>query len=182
MEIFLVVLAFLFLLIGLLGSVVPVLPGPPISFVGLLVLQWSGYGNFSTEFLLVWAAITAAVTIIDYILPAWMTKKFGGSRAAVIGSVVGLIVGLLFFPPLGLLVGSFLGAFAGELLNQRIHAGHSSDTAKALKVALGAFLAFIVGTGAKLIIAALMIYYAVKAVAFQVSDALQTNIVHLLSP
>jgi len=226
MEIFLVVLAFLFLLIGLIGSVVPVLPGPPISFVGLLVLQWSGYGNFSTEFLLVWAAITAAVTIIDYILPAWMTKKFGGSRAAVIGSVVGLIVGLLFFPPLGLLVGSFLGAFAGELLNQRVHAGsgdaapkvqkvpqedgsvitveiindesggttaggngadgnaggNGNCTAKALKVALGAFLAFIVGTGAKLIIAALMIYYAVKAVAFQVSDALQTNIVHLLSP
>jgi len=222
MEILLAVLAFLFLLIGLLGSVVPVLPGPPISFIGLLVLQWSGYGNFSSEFLLVWAAITAAVTIIDYILPAWMTKKFGGSRAAVIGSVVGFIVGLLFFPPLGLLVGSFLGAFVGELLNQRIHAGsgnaapkiqkvpqedgsvitveiindgsgstggttvggnyadsntggnnsgsNNDGTAKALKVALGAFLAFIVGTGAKLIIASLMIYYAVKAVVLQFSS------------
>ncbi len=169
MEILLVILAFLFLLTGLLGAVVPVLPGPPISFVGLLLLQWSGYGNFSSTFLLVWAAITVAITIIDYVLPALMTKKFGGSRAAVIGSVVGFIVGMIFFPPMGLLVGSFLGAFAGELINIRIHARLGeinntgpNSTVKALKVALGSFLAFIMGTGAKLIISAVMIYYAVK--------------------
>jgi uncharacterized protein YqgC (DUF456 family) len=184
MEIVLAAVAFLFLLLGLLGSVVPALPGPPLSFIGLLLLKWSGYGNFSIAFLLLWGAIMAAVTVMDYILPALMTKKFGGSRAAVLGSVLGLIAGMLFFAPMGLLIGPFLGALAGELINNSIKAkrceissgetgsggaGSAEDNggiAKALKAALGAFLAFIVGTGAKLIIGSLMIYYAVKAVFF----------------
>jgi uncharacterized protein YqgC (DUF456 family) len=171
MEIILVVLAFLFLLAGLLGSVIPALPGPPLGYIGLLLLQWSGYGNYSGAFLWLWAAITVAITIMDNLLPALMTKKFGGSRAAVFGSVLGLIVGMIFFAPLGLLVGPFLGAFSGELIHNFIKSNESDSAAdksagniKALKAALGAFLAFIVGTGAKLIIASLMIYYAVKAV------------------
>jgi uncharacterized protein YqgC (DUF456 family) len=116
--------------------------------------------------------------IIDNFLPAWMTKRFGGSRMAVIGSVVGLIIGMIFFPPIGLILGPFLGALAGELMNNQIQDkrnrpnttepdtgdANKGGNIKALKVAMGAFLAFIVGTGAKLIICALMIYYAVKAV------------------
>jgi uncharacterized protein YqgC (DUF456 family) len=157
MEIVLVIAAFLFLLTGLLGAVIPILPGPPISFLGLLLLQWSGYGNFSTTFLVVWAVITIVVTIGDNLLPAFMTQKFGGSRSAAIGSLVGLLVGMFFFPPLGLIIGSFLGALAGELIHNR------SDNNKALKVAFGAFLAFIFSTGAKMIISSVMLYYAVKA-------------------
>ena len=177
MEILLVVLAFLFLLTGILGSVIPALPGPPISYVGLLLLQWSGHGGFSPVFLWVWAGITIAVTVADNFLPAWMTKRFGGSRIAVIGSVAGLVVGMLFFAPWGLLFGPFLGALAGELINNRIRFGRAgagqigvavetqgAANARALKVALGAFLAFILGTGAKLIIGSLMIFYAVRAV------------------
>ena len=170
MGIFLAVTAFLLLITGLLGSIVPVLPGPPLSYIGLLLLQWSGYGGFSSAFLWLWAIITVVVTISDNVLPAWMTKRFGGSRMAVIGSVLGIIAGMFLFPPIGLLVGPFLGALAGELINNRIQAkrvnadGNSGDNAKAIKVALGAFLAFILGTGAKLIIGSLMIYYAVKAV------------------
>jgi uncharacterized protein YqgC (DUF456 family) len=174
MGIVLAAIAFLFLLLGLLGSVIPALPGPPLSFIGLLFLKWSGYGNFSTAFLLLWGAITVAVTVMDYLLPALMTKKFGGSRAAVLGSVLGLIAGMLFFAPLGMIAGPFLGALVGELINNSIKAkrgktggdGDNGGIAKALKAALGAFLAFIVGTGAKLITGSLMIYYAVKAVFF----------------
>ncbi|MDR0314009.1 MAG: DUF456 domain-containing protein [Treponema sp.] len=183
MEIFLVVLAFLFLLAGLLGSVIPAIPGPPLSYVGLLMLQWSGRGGFSSVFLWVWAAITVAVMVIDNFLPALLTKRFGGSRMAVTGSVLGIIVGM-FFAPLGLILGPFLGAFAGELIHIRIQnrkmvksnevgnnesetvAAKSSPNNKALKVAFGAFLAFILGTGAKLILCSLMIYYAAKAVFF----------------
>ena len=169
--------AFLLLLLGLLGSVVPALPGPPLGYVGLLLLQWSGYGGFSSAFLWLWAGITIAVTLMDNFLPAWLTKRFGGSRMAVIGSVLGLIAGMLFFAPTGLIIGPFLGALAGELINNRVTrrkeinsteldagGGDSAGNAKALKVAFGAFLAFILGTGAKLIIGALMIYYAVRAV------------------
>jgi uncharacterized protein YqgC (DUF456 family) len=157
MEIVLVILAFLFLAAGLLGAVVPVIPGPPLCYLGLLVLQWSGYGNFSLTFLLVLLTITVAVTIMDNVLPALLTKKFGGSHLAVIGSILGLVIGMIFFPPVGLIVGPFLGALAGELIHSRTY------DIKALKVALGAFLAFILGTGAKLIISLLMIYYAVMA-------------------
>ena len=172
MNILLAVLAFLFLLAGLIGSVAPALPGPPLSFAGLLLLQWSGYGGFSAAFLWLWAAITAVVTILDYVLPAWMTKQFGGSRLAVIGSVLGLVAGMIFFAPVGLLLGPFLGALAGELINNRIRRSEANNagrdngkgrTVKALKAALGAFLAFIVGTGAKLVVVLVMIYYAVKA-------------------
>ena len=172
MEIILAVAAFLLLLVGLMGSVVPAVPGPPLSYAGLLLLHFSGYGGFSPTFLWVWAGITAVVTIADNFLPAWMTKRFGGSRMAVVGSVLGLIAGTIFFAPAGLLIGPFLGALAGELINSRFQAGrresadgiYADGNAKALKAALGAFLAFIVGTGAKLIIGALMIYYAVRAV------------------
>ena len=179
MEIVLVVFAFLFLLTGLAGSVIPALPGPPISYIGLLLLQWSGRGEFSTVFLIVWAVITAVVMVADNILPAWMTKRFGGSRAAVIGSILGLIIGMIFFAPIGLLAGPFLGALAGELINTGIQAkrgknnsdnnteinsSNVSNNARALKAALGAFLAFIVGTGAKLIIGSMMIYYAIKTI------------------
>ena len=177
MNVLLAVLAFLLLLAGLVGSVLPVIPGPPLGYAGLLLLQWSGYGNFSTRFLIIWAVIAAAVTVMDFILPAWMTKWFGGSKAAVLGSTLGLAAGIFFLPPIGLLVGPFAGALIGELIhNQRLQAkrneesgisagsGARSGNVKALVAALGAFLAFIVGTGAKLITGAFMIYYAVKAI------------------
>ena len=157
MEIIFLIVAFALLAAGILGSVIPVLPGPPLSFIGLLLLRWSGFGQISFAFILVWAGITAAVTIMDYFLPSLLTKQFGGSRAASIGSFLGLLAGIIFFPPFGMIAGSFLGAYAGELINNR------ANGAKAFKVALGAFFAFIVGAGAKLIASSLMLVYAVKA-------------------
>jgi uncharacterized protein YqgC (DUF456 family) len=157
MEIALAVIAFVFLIAGILGAVIPVLPGPPLSFIGLLLLKWSGYADFSAVFLFVWAGITAAVTIMDYFLPTLLTKRFGGSKAAAAGSFIGLLAGIFFFPPFGMIIGPFLGAFAGELIHNR------ANGAKAFAVASGAFLAFIVGSGAKLIAASLMLFYAVKA-------------------
>ena len=157
MESVLVVIAFVFLILGLLGAVLPVLPGPPLSFVGLLLMQWSGHGGFTFLFLLIWGLITAAVTVMDYILPSYMARRFGGSRAAAIGSFLGLLAGLFFFPPWGLVIGSFLGALAGEL----IHNG--ANGAKAFRVALGAFMAFLVGSGLKLAVSSVMLFYAVRA-------------------
>ena len=155
-EIILAILAFLFLLAGLIGAVVPMLPGPPLSYAGLLLLQWSGYGGFSAGFLWLWAAITVAVTVGDYFLPALLTRRFGGSRLATVGSILGLLVGL-FFSPAGLIIGPFLGALAGEMIHSR------SDNVKPFKVAAGTFLAFVCGTGAKLMISAVMLFYAVIA-------------------
>ena len=157
MGILLVILAFALLLVGVLGAVIPILPGPPLSYLGLLLMQWSGYGGFSPVFLWVWAGITAAVTVMDYFLPSLLTKWYGGSRSASIGSFLGLLIGIFFFSPWGMLLGPFFGAFVGELIHNR------ANGINALKVALGAFLAFIVGSGAKLVVSSLIIYYAVKA-------------------
>lgn len=157
MEILLAILAILCLIMGLLGCVLPVLPGPPISYVGLLLLHWGGYGDFTTRFWVIWAVVTVVVTLLDYYLPVWMTNRFGGSRSATIGSMVGLVAGIFLFPPVGMIVCPFLGALVGELIHDR------SDSTKAFRVALGSFLAFILGTGAKLIACGIMIFYGVKA-------------------
>ena len=157
MDIVLVVLAFALLVTGLLGAIIPVIPGPPLSYAGLLVLQWSGHADFSVAFLVIWAGIAAAVTVMDYILPSFITKRFGGSRLAALGSFLGLLVGMIFFAPFGLILGPFLGAFIGELIHS------SSNGAKALKVAFGSFIAFIAGSGAKLVVSGIMLFHAARA-------------------
>ena len=164
MEILLVILAFILLTAGLLGAVVPVLPGPPLSYIGLLALQLSGRASFSAAFLWIWAGIAVIVTVMDYFLPAIMTKKFGGSRAASIGSLLGLLIGIFFFPPWGIIIGPFLGAFAGELIFGYFKRVKNANGTKALKVAFGAFLAFLVGTGFKLIASSIMVFHAIKAI------------------
>lgn len=157
MDILLVILAVICLLIGLAGCIVPILPGPPISYVGLLLLNWTDYVSFSTDFLLTWAAIVVVVTLLDYFLPPFMTRRFGGSRYATWGATIGLVLGFFVFPPLGIILLPFFGALAGELIYD------STNSAKAFRVAFGAFLAFVVGTGLKLVASIMMIYYSVTA-------------------
>lgn len=157
MELFLTILAFVLLAVGLVGCVAPVIPGPPISYTGFLLLQFAGEPLFLTKFMIVWAIIVLVVTLLDYYLPVYMTKRFGGSRAATLGSALGLVAGIFIFPPLGMIVCPFVGAFIGEMINDH------RNNAKAFKVAFGSFAAFILGTGLKLIACGMMIYYAVKA-------------------
>ncbi|MDR2890892.1 MAG: DUF456 domain-containing protein [Alistipes sp.] len=157
MDIFLAILAVLFGVVGLAGSVAPILPGPPVSWVGLLVLSFTEYYDRPLWFLLVWLGVVAIVTAADNILPVIMTKKFGGSRPATIGTVIGMIVGF-FFGPLGMIAGPFVGAFLGELW------GNKSEGHVALRVATGAFAAFICGTGAKLIASGMILYYMAKEI------------------
>ena len=157
MDVLLAILACLCLLIGLIGCIVPVLPGPPISYVGLLLLHWSVYADFSTKFLVIWAIVVVVVTALDYYLPVFMTKRFGGSRAATIGSGIGLVAGLFLFPPIGMIICPFFGALIGELIHDHV------DSAKAFRVAMGSFAAFMLGTGLKLIASAMMLFYGVRA-------------------
>lgn len=157
MDIFLAILAVIFGIAGLVGSVVPALPGPPISWVGLLLLYFTDYSDMTLTFLLVWLGVTIAVTVADNFLPVWMTKKYGGSRAATIGTVLGMIAGIFFFPPWGMIVFPFIGAFVGELI------GNRSEGHVALKVAFGAFLAFICGVGIKLISSGMMLFYIISS-------------------
>lgn len=157
MSIVWIVLAFVCLLAGIAGCIVPVLPGPPLSYAALWLMKWSGTADFDGRFLLLWGIVTLAVTVADYLLPAWLSKRFGGSKYAATGSLVGLLAGMFFFPPLGPVAGAFLGALAGELLYD------SSDTGKAFKAACGAFVAFLLGTGLKLGASLAMGFYVVRA-------------------
>ena len=156
-EFLLIVLAALLLLIGLIGCILPVIPGPPISFVGLLVLEATEKVDFTNNFLLLMFVVATVVTVLDYIIPVWGTKKFGGTRAGIIGSTLGLIIGLIFFPPLGIIIGPFAGAVIGEMIQK-------DDFNNALKSGIGSFIGFLLGTGIKLIVSSTMIYYFFKEV------------------
>ena len=116
MDIFLIVLGAICLLLGLIGCVVPVLPGVPLSYVGLLLLHWTERVQFSWQFLVIWAVITIVIQVLDFVIPAWGTKKFGGSKWGAWGTTIGLLVGL-FMGPVGIVAGPFVGAVVGELLS-----------------------------------------------------------------
>ncbi len=144
-------------LIGIIGCFLPVLPGPPLTFLGLLTLQLIKPAPFESKFLFIWGAVTAAVTLLDYIIPVYGTKKFGGSKQGVWGSIVGLVAGVFFFPPLGIIIGPLIGAFIGEVINGK-------DSATAIKAAFGSFVGFLAGTLIKLITCGVLAFYFAKAV------------------
>ena len=155
MEIVLLILGIAALLTGLAGAVLP-LPGPPLSFLGLLLLKGSGYAEVSTPALIVIGIITLIITVLDYYVPIWGVKKFGGTSYGAWGTTLGLIAGLFVPIPGGLFLGAFLGAFAGELI-----AGLSHQNA--LKAAFGSFLGFLAGMFMKILLCLVMIGYAVVA-------------------
>lgn len=142
------IVAIVLTIVGVVGCIVPILPGVPICWVGMLLCHLSS-GAFTTSDLVVWAVVAGGVTLLDNFLPAVMTKRFGGSKAATNGSLIGIVVGF-FMGPLGLILGPFFGALVGELTH------NGSDSASAFKVAFGSFAAFICGTGIKLIAAVLI--------------------------
>jgi uncharacterized protein YqgC (DUF456 family) len=159
MTTFWIVIAVILGVVGILGSILPALPGPPLSWVGLLIMYFlkgtNGAGDpMSTKFLIVWLVITTVVVIIDYVVPAWFTRLTGGSKYAGWGAMVGLFVGMIV-PPVGIIVGSLAVAVIAELMLGEKGAGDS------IKSALGAFLGFLFGTGIKLIASGLMLYYII---------------------
>ena len=143
-------------IIGIIGSVVPGLPGPPLSWVGMLLLYFrkgtdSAGDPMSLTLLIVMLIVMVAVTVIDYVIPASMTKMTGGSKYASRGSMAGLIAGI-FLTPIGMIGGAFLGALLAELI------WGGKDLPSSAKAALGAFLGFLTGTGIKLITSGIMMW------------------------
>lgn len=156
MDIILYILAGLLLFVGFIGCFLPIIPGPPLSFIGLLLLQLTDDVPFTSDFMITWFIITAVVQVLDYVVPTYGTKKYGGSRAGVTGSMVGLVAGLFLFPPVGIIVGPMAGALIGELM-----IGRSKQ--EAWRSAWGSFIGFLAGTLLKLVTCSVMIFYYFKA-------------------
>lgn len=155
MDILLLILAIAGLLVGLAGAVLP-LPGPPLSFVGLLCLHFSTYAEFGQVTLYTLGFVTLVITILDYYVPIWGVKKFGGTSYGAWGSTLGLLLGFFVIPALGIFLGAFLGALVGELIG-------GMEINKALKAAFGSFLGFLGGITMKVILCLVMIGYAIAA-------------------
>lgn len=174
MDIFLIILGAICLLVGIIGCVAPVLPGVPLAYLGLLLLHWTDRVQFSWQFLVIWAVVVVIIQVLDYFIPAWGTKKFGGSKWGVWGSTIGLFVGL-FLGPAGIVLGPFVGAFVGELiyfnrhpqtLSNNVEESHSAPQQtnfnRALRAGFGSFIGLLTGTILKLICCGMMVFYFVK--------------------
>jgi len=150
----LIILGIFFMILGIIGCLVPILPGPPISFLGLILLHLTRFGHFSNTTLLILGGIAVVVTILDYIVPIWGTRRFGGSKYGMRGATVGLIIGL-FLGPLGIILGPLIGAFVGEMI-------FKDDLGYAVKAGIGSLLGFLTGIGLKLAASFIMTFYFVK--------------------
>ena len=152
MDIALIIAGSICVITGVIGCIIPVLPGPIMCYAGLLLLQLTSGHPFTPSLLVIYAILTALAALLDYIIPVYGTKKFRGSKYGIWGSAVGLILGIMFFFPLGIVLGPIAGAFAGELLS-----GRSAD--RAIKSAFGSFLGFLASTIIRLVLSLAMAYH-----------------------
>lgn len=157
MDIFLIILWILLIIVWLIGSVAPILPWPPISFLWLLVIHWTVWIQFSATMLWVLWILTIITLILDYTIPQRGTKKFGGTKYGTRWSTIGLIGGLFFFPPLWLIVGPIAGAFIGEYI-------HTNDKKHALHSAWWSLVWFLLWIGIKLIVCGVILWYGVMSI------------------
>lgn len=153
MDILLLIAGIACLFTGLAGAILP-LPGPALSFFGLVLLHISKFAEFSQTTLYTLGFITVVIGLLDYYIPVWGTKKFGGTRYGAIGATVGLLVGFFFIPAIGIFIGTFLGALFGELIG-------GAKLGIALKSAIGSFVGFLTGIVIQILLCLVMIGFAV---------------------
>jgi uncharacterized protein YqgC (DUF456 family) len=152
-----IVLGLVLAIAGLIGCIIPIVPGPILSFISLILISWvKNWEPFSASLLLVMGGLTIFVLILDYVFPLVGAKKFGASKLSVFLSVVGMVIGLFTFPPFGIFIGGFIGAMAGEL-----YVGKSGEDA--FKAGFGVFLGNLISIGLKLGLCAVMLFFYVKA-------------------
>lgn len=162
MDITLAVLGAALVLLGFIGSILPIIPGPPISWVGLLLLKWTDFildhGTAYENALWILLFFVVLVTVLDYVVPIMGTKKFGGSKRGVWGATIGVVVGL-FFGPLGIIIGPFLGAYIGEITTGK-------KEREALRAAWGSFVGFLLGVGMKLMVCGAILFFFIRYLFF----------------
>ena len=153
MEIFIIILGFLLLIVGLIGSIIPAVPGPPLSYLAILILSLFTSYKFDNDILLILAALVIVVTVLDYWFQVYGVKKFGGNKKAINGTIIGLFVGIVIPIPFGFIIGPFVGAFIGALLEVG-----NDKLDKAFIIAFGALAGFLSGTILKLLVTLYLVY------------------------
>ncbi|MCD8262686.1 MAG: DUF456 domain-containing protein [Bacteroides sp.] len=156
MDIFLIFIASFCLLTGFVCCIIPGVPGLPFAYLAMIILQVTERVQFSVAQMLIWLCLVIVVQIIDYLTPMWGTRRWGGSKAGIWGSMIGTLAGVILFPPWGIVIGPFVGAFIGEIINKR-------SFEKATRAGYGALIGFIAGTALKLVVCGVLIFYFVKA-------------------
>lgn len=155
LDIVFIILGVILMIAGVVGCIAPILPGPPLNYVGIILLHLTSKVEFSTYFLFVWAVVIVLVQILDYYIPIWGTKKFGGGSKGAWGSGIGIVLGFFFFPPWGIIIFPFIGAVVGELIDEK-------EFKVALKAGFGSFLGFLTGIVMKLVVALVLSCYFFK--------------------
>ena len=157
MDIALIIIGLILAIAGMVGCILPVIPGPILSFSALILLSWTkNWQIFSQTFLIVMGVLTALLIMLDYVAPALGAKKYGASKRGMWGSAIGMVIGIFFIPPWGMIVGAFVGALAGELAS-----GKSGRTA--LRAGWGILVGNVLGVGLKLAFTAVVLFYYIKA-------------------
>jgi len=144
------------IVIGIVGSLLPLLPGPPIAYAGLLIQLFREPDPFPSKFLWIWAGIVVVSLILDYMIPIWGTKKFGGTKYGAWGCTLGFLLAF-WMGPWGVVIGPFVGAFAGEMIG-------GQNSKKSFRAALGSFVGFLLGSFLKLVICFMMLYYVIASI------------------
>ncbi len=154
-EILLIIIGLLIAVVGIIGCIIPAIPGPPLNFLSLVILELAIEDAFTSDFFILWAIITVVVTALDYILPIMGAKVYKASGFGIWGSIIGMILGILFFPPFGMILGLFVGAVLGELIAGK-------EEWQALKVGTVTFIASMLMIFIKLAVSGIMTFYFIK--------------------
>jgi uncharacterized protein YqgC (DUF456 family) len=155
MDILLLLIGFLMVAVGVAGSFLPVIPGPLCGWLGLLIIHLTGVVPMDWYFLGITLSVAVLVFILDYFIPIWGTKRFGGTKAGAYGAGIGMLVGL-FMGPIGIIFGPFIGALAGEI-------SQKTPMRQAYKAAFGSFIGFLTGTFLKFLICiTFLVMYVLK--------------------
>ncbi len=160
-DYFFISISVVLLILGLVGCFLPIIPGPPLAWLSLLIIKFSSFSVIQWRTILIAAFFTILVTVLDYFLPVWVTKRMGGTKGGIWGTTIGTVVGIIFWGPFGVIVGPFLGAYLGEVMVIK-----NKNKNNPLRSAFGSFLGFLLGTELKLVTTGIIIYLFIKSLSF----------------
>ena len=151
-DIILLILGIILCMAGIVGSFIPIIPGPITSWVGILILNLTSAVDFNFDFVIITLIIAVIISALDYIIPIVGVKKLGGSKGGLIGASIGLVIGFIILGPLGIIFGPFVGAVTGEIINKK-------NLEQSIKPALGSLLGILIGSGIKFCLSMVYLFF-----------------------